>query len=66
MAYGKMKKSGAVNKGYGSSMGKRSSYNGMVKSIMGSTSQTKGPGFMTEGGPHGNISNIAHYSHIGG
>jgi len=66
MGYGKLKKSSAVNKGYGGKMGKRNSYNGMVKPIMGSTSQTKEPGFMSESGPHGNISAIAGFKNIGG
>jgi len=58
MGYGKMKK--------GKNVAKRSTYNGPVKSILGSTATTKGPGFMSETKPHGNISNIAGHKSIGG
>ncbi len=61
MAYGKMKK--GYSKGYGS---KRMSYNGMVKPIMGTTKRTDPPAFRDYSPGHGTISNIAHYSQIGG
>ena len=54
MAYGKSKK------------GKKSSYNGQAKSIMGKTEATKGPGFMSETGKKGDISKIAGHKSIGG
>ncbi len=66
MAYGKMRGSKAVNKGYGSKGSKRMSYNGMVKPILGSTKQTDPPAFRSYSPGHGSISNIAHYSQIGG
>ena len=57
MGYGKAKK--------GNKMGKRSSYNGTMKPIMGKTENSKPPGFMSESGPHGNIGNIANFKYIG-
>ena len=44
---------------------KRSSYNGTMKPILGTTETTKKPDFMSESGPHGNIGNIASYKYIG-
>jgi len=57
MAYGKNKSS----KG-----SKRSSYNGMIKPILGSTKRTDPPSFRNYSPGHGNVSAIMGYKTIGG